>query len=66
MEQCVKKLDVVMFNAILRESDDDIPTDPISDPITDPKVLPIPVGKTSFNSGALLKNAVIKHILTTI
>lgn len=65
MEQCITKLDVAMFNAILRESDDDIPTDPISDPISDTKVLPIPVGKTSFNSGALLKNAVI-NILTTI
>jgi len=29
----VARLDVAMFNAILRESDDDIPTDPISDPL---------------------------------
>nr|CAD1837110.1 unnamed protein product [Ananas comosus var. bracteatus] len=44
MEQCVARLDVAMFNAILRESDDDIPTDPMSDPISNPHVLPIPSG----------------------
>ncbi|KAJ0053054.1 hypothetical protein Pint_02959 [Pistacia integerrima] len=58
MEQCVARLDVAMFNAILRESDDEIPTDPVSDPISDSKVLPIPAGKSSFGAGALLKNAV--------
>ncbi|XP_074567531.1 uncharacterized protein LOC141824187 [Curcuma longa] len=58
MEQCVARLDVAMFNAILRESDDDIPTDPMSDPIGDSKVLPIPTGSLSFGSGAQLKNAV--------
>ncbi|XP_008783793.2 uncharacterized protein LOC103702930 [Phoenix dactylifera] len=58
MEQCVARLDVAMFNAILRESDDEIPTDPVSDPISDPKVLPIPSGKSSFGSGAQLKNAI--------
>lgn len=58
MEQCVARLDVAMFNAILRESDDDIPTDPVSDPISDPKVLPIPPGKLSFGAGAQLKNAI--------
>ncbi|XP_068646138.1 uncharacterized protein [Aristolochia californica] len=58
MEQCVARLDVAMFNAILRESDDQIPTDPVSDPISNPKVLPIPAGRTSFGAGALLKNAV--------
>ncbi|XP_044503013.1 uncharacterized protein LOC123223738 [Mangifera indica] len=58
MEQCVARLDVAMFNAILRESDDDIPTDPVSDPISDPKVLPIPAGKSSFGAGAQLKNAI--------
>ena len=47
-----------MFNAILRESEDEIPTDPMSDPITDPKVLPIPSGKFSFGAGVQLKNAV--------
>ncbi|KAK3036470.1 hypothetical protein RJ639_030069 [Escallonia herrerae] len=58
MEQCVTRLDVAMFNAILRESADEIPTDPISDPISDAKVLPIPAGKASFGSGAQLKNAI--------
>lgn len=52
------RLDVAMFNAILRESGDEIPTDPVSDPITDSNVLPIPAGKSSFGAGALLKNAV--------
>lgn len=58
MEQCVARLDVAMFNAILRESDDEIPTDPVSDPISDAKVLPIPAGKASFGAGAQLKNAI--------
>ncbi|XP_042496205.1 uncharacterized protein LOC122075300 [Macadamia integrifolia] len=58
MEQCVARLDVAMFNAILRESAHEIPTDPVSDPIVDPKVLPIPAGDLSFGSGAQLKNSV--------
>lgn len=58
MEQCVDRLDVAMFNAILRESAHEIPTDPISDPIVDSKVLPIPAGNLSFGSGAQLKNSV--------
>ncbi|CAL5013391.1 unnamed protein product [Urochloa decumbens] len=58
MEQCVARLDVAMFNAILRESATEIPTDPISDPIVDPKVLPIPAGDLSFGSGAQLKNSI--------
>jgi len=58
MEQCVARLDVALFNAILRESDEEIPTDPVSDPISDPRVLPIPPGKSSFGAGAQLKNAV--------
>lgn len=58
MEQCVARLDVAMFNAILRESAHEIPTDPISDPIVDSKVLPIPAGDLSFKSGAQLKNSV--------
>jgi len=58
MEQCVARLDVAMFNGILRESGDEIPTDPISDAISDPKVLPIPPGKTSFGAGAKLKTVV--------
>ncbi|XP_062105486.1 uncharacterized protein LOC133817104 [Humulus lupulus] len=58
MEQCVARLDVAMFNAILRESGDEIPTDPVSDPISDSKVLPIPAGKSSFGAGAQLKVAI--------
>ncbi|CAL5415252.1 unnamed protein product [Camellia sinensis] len=58
MEQCVARLDVAMLNAILRESDDEIPTDPVSDPISDAKVLPIPAGKASFGAGAQLKNVI--------
>eukprot|EP00262_Sarcandra_glabra_P003025 TRINITY_DN13465_c0_g3_i1.p1 TRINITY_DN13465_c0_g3~~TRINITY_DN13465_c0_g3_i1.p1 ORF type:complete len:346 (-),score=65.12 TRINITY_DN13465_c0_g3_i1:117-1109(-) len=58
MEQCVARLDVAMFNAILRESADEIPTDPVSDPISDAKVLPIPAGRSSFGAGAQLKNAI--------
>ncbi|KAF5186687.1 nucleolar-like protein, partial [Thalictrum thalictroides] len=56
MEQCVNRLDVAMFNAILRKSVDDIPTDPISNPIRDSKVLPIPAGNSSVGLGAQLKN----------
>lgn len=58
MEQCIARLDIAMFNAILRESEDEIPTDPMSDPITDPKVLPISIGKFSFGAGVQLKNAI--------
>ncbi|KAD3336294.1 hypothetical protein R6Q59_028474 [Mikania micrantha] len=58
MEQCVARLDVAMFNAILRESANEMPTDPVSDPIVEPRVLPIPAGDLSFSSGAQLKNAV--------
>ncbi|CAN6196406.1 unnamed protein product [Urochloa humidicola] len=58
MEHCVARLDVAMFNAILRESANEIPSDPISDPIVDSGVLPIPAGDLSFGSGAQLKNSV--------
>ena len=58
MEQCVARLNVAMFNAILRESSSEIPTDSISDSIVDPKFLPIPAGDLSFGSGAQLKNSV--------
>ncbi|KZV46301.1 hypothetical protein F511_22207 [Dorcoceras hygrometricum] len=58
LEQCIGRLDVAMFNAILRESVHEIPTDPVSDPIVDSKVLPIPAGDLSFGSGAQLKNSV--------
>ncbi|KAE8687940.1 Thioredoxin O2, putative isoform 1 [Hibiscus syriacus] len=52
------RLDVAMFNAILRESADEMPMDPISDPISVSKVLPIPAGKSSFGAGVQLKNAI--------
>ena len=52
------RLDVAMFNAILRESASEIPTDPVSDPIVDNNVLPILAGDLSFGSGAQLKNSV--------
>nr|KYP38065.1 hypothetical protein KK1_040712 [Cajanus cajan] len=58
MEQLVSRLDVAMFNAILRESAEEMPMDPISDPISDSKVLPIPAGKSGFGAGAQLKNAI--------
>ncbi|CAN7116835.1 unnamed protein product [Brassica rapa subsp. narinosa] len=58
MEQCVARLDVAMFNAILRDSHENFPTDPLSDPIADSRVLPIPCSITSFGSGALLKNSI--------
>ncbi|KAI3858449.1 hypothetical protein MKW98_021814, partial [Papaver atlanticum] len=58
MEQSVARLDVPMFNAILRESVDEIPMDPVSYPISDSDVLPIPAGKSSFGAGAQLKNAI--------
>ncbi|XP_010516408.1 PREDICTED: uncharacterized protein LOC104792073 [Camelina sativa] len=58
MEKCIARLDVAMFNAILRESEHQIPTDPVSDPILDAKVLPILAGDLSFGSGAQLKNAI--------
>ncbi|XP_074306953.1 uncharacterized protein LOC141642154 isoform X2 [Silene latifolia] len=58
MEECITRLDVAMFNAILRDSAEQIPTDPVSDPIVDSRVLPIPAGEFSFGSGAQLKNAV--------
>ncbi|KAL7135058.1 hypothetical protein ABFS83_11G067400 [Erythranthe nasuta] len=58
MGQLVNRLDVAMFNAILRESAQEMPTDPVSDPISDSKVLPVPAGKSSFTAGAQLKNVI--------
>jgi hypothetical protein len=58
MEHCMARLDVAMFNAILRESPSEVPMDPISDPVADPKVLPIPPGDLSFSTGVQLRNAV--------
>ncbi|CAN8268478.1 unnamed protein product [Cochlearia groenlandica] len=47
-----------MFNAILSESEHQIPTDPVSDPMLDSKILPITSGVLSFGSGARLKNMI--------
>lgn len=58
MEQLIDRLDMAMFNAILRESAEEMPTDPVSDPISESKVLPIPHGQLSFGSGVELKNSV--------
>ncbi len=60
------RLDMAMFNAILRESAEEMPTDPVSDPISDSKVLPVPAGKSSFGSGAQLKNAVSNYLFIYI
>ncbi|KAJ7522761.1 hypothetical protein O6H91_18G025500 [Diphasiastrum complanatum] len=58
LEQCLARLDVAMFNAILRDPDEWAPMDPIADPIVDPSVLPIPAGRLTFGGGAQLKNAI--------
>ncbi|KAH6787481.1 EEIG1/EHBP1 protein amino-terminal domain protein [Perilla frutescens var. hirtella] len=58
MEQLIDRLDMAMFNAILRESADEMPTDPVSDPISESKVLPIPYGESSFGAGVELKNSI--------
>uniref|UniRef100_A0A6N2MNJ5 C2 NT-type domain-containing protein n=1 Tax=Salix viminalis TaxID=40686 RepID=A0A6N2MNJ5_SALVM len=63
MEQLVSSWTVAMFNAILRESAEEMPTDPVSDPISDPKVLPIPAGNSSFGAGAQLKNAIYSVLM---
>ncbi|KAD7478707.1 hypothetical protein R6Q59_005536 [Mikania micrantha] len=58
MEQCACRLDVAMLNAILREPGDEVPTDPVSDPVSDSRVLPVPSGRASVGAGALLKRTV--------
>ncbi|KAJ7234488.1 hypothetical protein O6H91_Y450400 [Diphasiastrum complanatum] len=58
LEQCVSRLDVAMFNAILRDPGEWAPTDPIADPIVDPSVLPIRAERLSFGGGAQLKIAI--------
>ncbi|XP_071688010.1 uncharacterized protein [Rutidosis leptorrhynchoides] len=58
MEQCAARLDVAMFNCILRKSAHETRTDSASDPITESRVLPIPADDLSFGSGAQLKKAV--------
>jgi hypothetical protein len=60
--ECVERLDIAMFNGIMRNPEDDSPTDPLADPITDLSVLPIPVGALTFGAGSQLKNAVTYDI----
>lgn len=48
LEHCIARLDVALFNALLRDPRIDGPTDPISDPLTEPRALPIPAGKLTF------------------
>ena len=60
------RLDVAMFNAILRESVDEAPTDPVSDPISDARVLLVSSGKPSFGAGAKLKKVVSLCLYTYI
>ncbi|XAR49280.1 hypothetical protein NMG60_11032433 [Bertholletia excelsa] len=47
-----------MFKAILPKSAEQMPTDLVSDPISDPKFFPILAAKSSFGASAQLKNAV--------
>ena len=56
--ECVERLDVAMLNGIMRNPEDDSPTDPLADPITDLSVLPIPAGTLTFGAGSQLKNVV--------
>ncbi len=54
----MERLDVVLFNGIMRSSTDDSCADLLADPITNLSVLPIPVGTLTFGAGAQLKNVV--------
>lgn len=63
IEECVTRLDVAMFNGILRDPKDDAPTDPLADPITDGSVLPSPIASLTFGAGSHLKNVVSTIIL---
>ena len=62
----VSRLDVAMFNAIFCENGEEMPTDPMSNPISDSKILPIQAGKSSFGAGTQLKNAVSIDTLFSI
>nr|XP_024397619.1 uncharacterized protein LOC112292889 isoform X4 [Physcomitrium patens] len=59
ISECVDRLDVALFNGIMRNPGEDSPTDPLADPVTDLSVLPIPVGALTFGAGSQLKNAVV-------
>ncbi|KAH7298662.1 hypothetical protein KP509_25G053100 [Ceratopteris richardii] len=54
IEDCLARLDVLMFNAILPTDE----SDPLSQPFFDEELLPIPPGPLTFASGVQLKNVV--------
>jgi hypothetical protein len=56
--ECVERLDVALLNGILRNPENNFPSDPFADPIMDLSVLPIPIGALSFGAGSQLKNVV--------
>eukprot|EP00897_Mesotaenium_endlicherianum_P006393 jgi/Mesen1/5782/ME000293S04939 len=58
IEQMAARLDVAIFNALIRDADNMTPSDPVSDPITDPRALPFPNGRLSFGHGLQLKIAI--------
>lgn len=57
MKECICRLDVAMFNAILQEDSIKVPAESVSDPIG-VKFLPIPAGNLSFGFGVQLKSSV--------
>ncbi|XP_039116563.1 uncharacterized protein LOC120252060 isoform X2 [Dioscorea cayenensis subsp. rotundata] len=57
MKECICRLDVAMFNAILQEDSVKVPADSVSDPIG-VKFLPIPAGNLSFGFGVQLKSSI--------
>ncbi|KAM0941572.1 putative nucleoporin [Dioscorea sansibarensis] len=57
MKECICRLDVAMFNAILQEDSVKVSTDSASDPIG-AKFLPIPAGNLSFGFGVQLKSSI--------
>ena len=66
MEQLVSRLDMAMVNVIFHENDEEMPTDPVSSPNSDSKVLLIQVGKSSFRASTQLKYAVSIDTLFSI
>lgn len=53
MKQLISRLDDAMFNSILRDSADEMPTDIPS--LIRSDILPTPAGKASLGAGAELK-----------
>eukprot|EP00850_Spirogloea_muscicola_P011811 SM000074S21721 [mRNA] locus=s74:527540:534972:- [translate_table: standard] len=59
LEQCGARLDTALFNALLRDGGGaGMPTDPVSDPLTEPAALPIQPGQLTFGGGVQLKIAI--------